>query len=817
MDSRTATLLLRRAIDQGLLDANSLSDIKRASPAERADALLDKLRATGVGAEGLAWMVHAANNATRTPEIPGYHLGALIGWGAAGGVWRAVQGTVGREIALKVVPLGRSADATGFIAEVHALGRLNHPQVVTCHDAGTTGDRLYLAMEMMMGGDAEQLRRAAGGRLDETRALSIVRDAALGLAAIAGAGLVHRDLKPANLLLTAEGRAKIGDLGLARPSGPANGASWAVQGTPAFWSPEQVRGEALDVRSDIHALGATLYTLLCGQSPYTSGTILELIRAISERQVPDPVKLLPEISDAARAIILTTLAKDPALRHPNSEALVEDLNSALQGSTPVHARALRLKAFAESKVRPAVAKKVSSESSTESPAAIPHARTPNGLQPLPTSAVIGAALVSGIIFGYLSTGPSDLEKRGLNRARASATMEAWTNFIDRFPTSANIAEAQASLKLISWIPVVNTKPTINPQIIQLRAELRALDEQWLALNRGKVVTPRSTTVTPALVAAVLPETKPSETRSFPPRDISLAARPVESISDYSTKNYLKSLSPSELATFTIPENASRATAEAFINRIANSIPADIKGWMTTDNRVQALARIPAQQLPALLTSLENYTHGAMNSYIELAIPLVAQPQQADLILPLLGKYPELIKVVELHHWEAQAKPQILAWFKEKKDLQKVGFVASFVRVLVTKPDPEINPLLSEIFLRCEYGYWQRDIYYELEKVPGLDLDTMVATIWKRDGAYRGWEAFAPIAAQHGDADALAAVVARVPEHGRSHLTASKARTWLTERTDCPMDPTKAAAWLAAGPVYDTKRRAWYSKGSFVTP
>ncbi|HEX3134586.1 MAG TPA: hypothetical protein VHX44_13510, partial [Planctomycetota bacterium] len=291
----------------------------------------------------------------------------------------------------------------------------------------------------------------------------------------------------------------------------------------------------------------------------------------------------------------------------------------------------------------------------------------------------------------------------------------------------------------------------------------------------------------------------------------------ESTSASATKPYLQPLSPDELATFTIPVNASRATADAFISRIATSIPAELQGWKTTDNRVTALARIPAPQLPALLSALDTYPRSAMHAFLELAIPLVAQPQQADLILPLLAKNPDLIKAVERHHWQAQAKPLILAWFNEKQDLHSLWIVSSFVRALLAERDPKTYPLLSDVFLRCTYEYYQRDIYYELEKVPGFDLDTMVATVWKRGGAYLGWEAFAPIAAQHGDADALAAVIARVPEHGVSHLPSEKACAWLAERTDAPSDAAGAAAWLAAGPVYDAKRRRWHGQGSGTAP
>ena len=821
MDSRTATLLLRRAIDQGLLGSSAVEGIKRASPAERADALLAALRATGVGSDGVAWMVLAAESATRIPEIPGYQLGELIGWGAAGGVWRAVQDAVGRDIALKVVPLGRGADAAGFIAEVHALGQLNHPHVVTCHDAGTTGDRLYLAMEVLTGGDAERLRRSAGGRLDETRALSIVRDAALGLIAISGAGLVHRDLNPANLLLTAEGRAKIGDLGLARPSGPAHGASWAVQGTPAFWSPEQVRGAALDVRSDIHALGATLYTLLCGQPPYAGATILDLIRAIGERQVPDPATLLPEISDAARIILLTTLAKDPAMRHATAEALAEDLHAALAGSTPVHARALRLKAFASAEKRQSVLPSSSTtvasgpgaSGSVASGSPINNSTTPahNGVRGLPTSAVLGGVLALGLGIGFAMSGPNSSEERALRSARITSTTAGWTDFLTRFPSSANAAEARASVRLLSQLPVAPSEPSTDPQVVRLRGELRSLEAQLIALRGVQEASPASP---PVGVPPPSPEpsTKPIALRVSTP-----AAKPEPPPIVTPEKPGLEPLSPDALSRFTLPDNASRTTVEAYIRRIAETIPANVGGWRNSDKRVEALARIPAQQLPALLKALDAYPQNPMHSFIESAIPLVAKPDQEKIILPLLVRNPQLIDVVELQHWQRQARPQVLAWLTEKQDARFLSLAAPFVRALLVEPDPDTYPLITEVFLRSKCGYWQRDIYHAVENAPGLDLDTLVTTVWERGGAYEGWEAFAPIAAQHGHVDALKAVIARVADHPPSHLPADKARAWLAERTDAPEDPAGAAVWLAADPVYDVQRRRWHAKDATLPP
>lgn len=594
-----------------------------------------------------------------------------------------------------------------------------------------------------------------------------------------------------------------------------------MQGTPAFWSPEQVRGAALDVRSDIHALGATLYTLLCGRSPYAATSVLELIRAISERPVPDPAALLPDLSDATRTILLTTLAKDPALRHPTAEALVDDLNAALAGATPVHARALRQQAFASSAARPTVTPK----SATDAP------RPASGLRLAAASAVIAGTLLVGFGVGMASAGPSGSEERALRLARVMATSDGWTEFLTRFPASTQAPEAQASLKFLTGSTGVGNEPaseqTIDPQVRRLRGELRALDAQLLALTPVETTPPPAAQpavppVTPAAatptVAPVLPETPVlPAAKPIPPRDIIPVAKPPVPRSTISGQHRLEPLSSEVAASLTIPANATRAEVDAFIRRVADTIPTEVNTWSSKDLRADALTHIPATQIPALIAALETYRNGPMHMFIEAAIPVVTQPDQAPLILPLLGTYPKLIATVERQHWQVQAKPYILALLREKKDLTALSEVTPCVRALLVEPDPATYPLLSEVFLRIQYGYYQRDLYNELTKAPGFDLDTVVATVWKRGGAYNGWEAFAPIAAQHGHLDALTAVVVRVPEHPPSHLPASKARAWLNERTDAPDDPTGAAAWLAAGPVYDPLLRRWHAKGATTTP
>jgi hypothetical protein len=424
------------------------------------------------------------------------------------------------------------------------------------------------------------------------------------------------------------------------------------------------------------------------------------------------------------------------------------------------------------------------------------------------------------------TGPSDSEKRELRFARTNASTESWTNFIERFPNSENIPEAQASIKLLSRTLAANTKSSIDPRIIDLRAELRSLDEQWLALNRGKMVTPQSTTK----VASSVPSLTEKNPTPLKTDTVTTVSKPKNSPS-------VEKLSPEESERFTIQANATREQIDDFIRQIDKAVFADVINGKNTDRFSDALFRIPVEQLPALIAALKNYPQNPFFGHIMSAIIRMAQPHHADLIIPLLREYPEFIKIVERCQWHAKAKVEIIAWLEHFTDLSgnaKVSrtyveeheihsYAAPFVRALLANLDPQTYPLITKFFLGCSNSYTQRNIYFQLEKIPAsvLNLDDLIAEVWKKGwkpgSAYNDWEALATIAAQHGHADALAAVIAHVSEQKKVPFWTAKAKAWLAERTDSPTDPAKAAAWLAAGPVFNAKRKGWYSKGSFTTP
>ncbi len=193
-----------------------------------------------------------------------FELVELLGEGEYGAVFKALQKTLGRDVAVKVLNTEIAQDEAAverFLREARAVAKLNHPNVVGGYSAGSDQGLHYFAMELLEGGSARDAM-AENGSLSERRALEIVREAALGLQGAHAAGILHRDVKPGNILLTHDGVAKLTDLGIAQTvhATADGGTFW---GSPPYVAPEIVRGTAAnDARSDIYSLGATLYELL---------------------------------------------------------------------------------------------------------------------------------------------------------------------------------------------------------------------------------------------------------------------------------------------------------------------------------------------------------------------------------------------------------------------------------------------------------------------------------------------------------------------------------------------------------------------------
>ncbi|HXY10710.1 MAG TPA: serine/threonine-protein kinase, partial [Terriglobales bacterium] len=255
-----------------------------------------------------------------------YRISAVIGAGGMGEVYRATDTRLGRDVALKVLPLDMARDPerlARFQREARAVAALNHPNVVTVYSVEQSNNVHFITMELIEGQPLERLISANG--LPPDRIIEIAGAIAEALAAAHEKGIVHRDLKPANVMVTNEGRVKVLDFGLAKDisadtakdatmTSAGHTQSGMVMGTPAYMSPEQVSGRPLDHRSDIFSLGVVLHEMATGRRPFEGHSSAELISSILRDTPPTVTDVRPELpSDLAR-VIRRCLEKDPRYR-----------------------------------------------------------------------------------------------------------------------------------------------------------------------------------------------------------------------------------------------------------------------------------------------------------------------------------------------------------------------------------------------------------------------------------------------------------------------------------------------------------------------
>jgi serine/threonine protein kinase len=269
------------------------------------------------------------------PNVPRYSIGERIGEGAAAVVYRAWDRELGRPVALKILretaAVHRSLRAR-FHREAKIAAGLSHPNVVSIYDVGESEGRPFLVMELVEGGSFAE--RIADPELPLDRKCRLLEKAARGVAWAHAKGIVHRDLKPANILVDRSEEPKVGDFGL---SLEAEMESRLTQtgvplGTPAYMSPEQVRGESdLSSRTDVYALGAILYEILTGRTPHRGDSLPALYRSILESEPELPGQLCPEVPRPAEAMALKALRKNPSERYENAAEFAEELSRFLRG------------------------------------------------------------------------------------------------------------------------------------------------------------------------------------------------------------------------------------------------------------------------------------------------------------------------------------------------------------------------------------------------------------------------------------------------------------------------------------------------------
>ena len=264
------------------------------------------------------------------PKVPGYRLERQLGRGAMGRVYLAVQESLERKVALKLLEPELCKDAAfvaEFQSEARAAAALHHTNVVTVFDVGEFEGRHFLALEYMDRGSLED-RLVKEGALPWRAVLGILRDAAAGLEYAESKGIVHRDIKPANLMQNATGVTKIVDLGLAIAAETEAGGR--IRGTAHFMAPEQARGEAVDPRADLYALGASAWRLLTARTPFTGNSPKEILRAALSEPAPPLAPLVPGLPNDVEKLVLDLLAKNKEQRPANARVVRERIEALVQ-------------------------------------------------------------------------------------------------------------------------------------------------------------------------------------------------------------------------------------------------------------------------------------------------------------------------------------------------------------------------------------------------------------------------------------------------------------------------------------------------------
>lgn len=276
--------------------------------------------------------------ATLSRQFGPYEILGEISRGSFGVVYRARQQGLDRIVALKVLLAGVHASGEAverFKREAKAVARLKHPNIVPVYDIGTHDGHHYFAMEFVEGDSLANLIAVRFTSISDS--LAIAESLADALETAHHASIIHRDIKPSNILIDKKGKPHITDFGLAKQVDldTKYTLSGTTLGTPAYMPPEQARGEIdrIDARSDVYAIGAVLYEMLTGRTPFAGRSVLEVVVAVINEPVRPPRQLNPKIHRDVQTIVMKCLEKDPRLRYDSAAELRDDLRRFRSGET----------------------------------------------------------------------------------------------------------------------------------------------------------------------------------------------------------------------------------------------------------------------------------------------------------------------------------------------------------------------------------------------------------------------------------------------------------------------------------------------------
>ena len=261
-----------------------------------------------------------------------YKILSIIGQGAMGVVYRAIDPMIDRTVAIKTVNLNLSRDEieefeARFRQEIKAAGRLNHPNIVTIYDVGRNEDMAYMAMEYLEGKELKDILLESDGPPAVATTVDWIAQIAQGLGFAHENDIVHRDVKPSNIMVVRGGFAKITDFGIARmPSSAVKTMTGLILGSPRYMSPEQVIGRTLDHRTDIFSLGVVLHEALTGVPPFDGDNVNAIMYATVNTQPPPPSTANPQVPAMLDLIIAKALAKTVDERYQTMQEFASDLN-----------------------------------------------------------------------------------------------------------------------------------------------------------------------------------------------------------------------------------------------------------------------------------------------------------------------------------------------------------------------------------------------------------------------------------------------------------------------------------------------------------
>jgi len=264
------------------------------------------------------------------PKLGRYEIVGELGHGAMGVVYKATDPKLGRTVALKTIdmsidPAEKQEYEARFHQEAKAAGSLNHPNIVTIYDIGDSGERAYLAMELLEGVELRTLMNDGRG-IKVAQAVDVARQVADGLAFAHERGIIHRDIKPANIMVLHHGPVKIMDFGIARMrAAEVQTQTGTLMGSPEYISPEQVIGKRADHRADIFSLGVILYEMLAGAPPFSGDSLSGLMYQIVNFVPPAPSAVNREVPKLLDYIVAKMLAKTVEQRYAGAAAVATDL------------------------------------------------------------------------------------------------------------------------------------------------------------------------------------------------------------------------------------------------------------------------------------------------------------------------------------------------------------------------------------------------------------------------------------------------------------------------------------------------------------